>query len=141
MTKYVYLKILLKVAILDATRLYGKGFVFQQDNDPKHTAIVVKEALKEKKKRKVLKVIIWPPRSPDLSPIELYWAKLESGRGPTLPTSADDLMTILKLEWAELGSSFIERLTCHMLSVFRAVIAAKSGHIDVKNVSRDLGTP
>ena len=69
-TKDVYLKILLKVAILDAIRLCGMVFVFQQDNNPKHTAIVVQ-------KRKVLKVMTWPPQSPDLNPIELRWAKLE----------------------------------------------------------------
>ena len=78
-TKDLYIKILLKVAIPDATRLYSKGFVFQQDNDSKHTVIIVKDALKEKEKQKVLKVMAWLPQSPDLNLIELCWAKLESG--------------------------------------------------------------
>ena len=93
MTKNVYLKILLKVAIPDAMRLCSEVIVFQQDNDPKHTAIFVKEALKEKEEKwKVLKVMTWPPQSPDLNSVELCWANLESGRRkwPTLPISADD---------------------------------------------------
>ena len=61
MTKDFNLKILLEVAIPDAIRLCRKGFVFQQDNNPKHMAIIVKEILKEKEKQKVLKVMTWPP--------------------------------------------------------------------------------
>ena len=41
----------------------------------------------------------------DLNPIEQCWAKLESDRRnwPTLPTSVNDLITILKQEWEKLG--------------------------------------
>ena len=50
MTKEVYLKILKEHVLVCGTELIGKRFVFQQDNDPKHTAKVVKQYLNEKRK-------------------------------------------------------------------------------------------
>ena len=44
----------------------GRGWVFQHDNDPKHTAMATKKWLKKKH----IKVLEWPNQSPDLNPIE-----------------------------------------------------------------------
>ena len=43
-----------------------RGWVFQHDNDPTHTARATKEWLRKKH----LKVVEWPSQSPDLNPIE-----------------------------------------------------------------------
>ena len=70
----------------------GHKWVFQMDNDTKHTSKVVGKWLKDNK----VKVLEWPSQSPHLNPIENAWAKLKKcvqARRPTnlTPTYTDSL--------------------------------------------------
>nr|XP_032528103.1 uncharacterized protein LOC116778268 [Danaus plexippus plexippus] len=71
MKKEQYKQILECNAVPSGLRLVGDGFIFQQDNDPKHSSKLCRGYLDKKEAEGVLKNMVWPPQSPDLNPIEL----------------------------------------------------------------------
>jgi transposase len=75
----------------------GCKWVFQMDNDPKHTLVVAKW-LKENK----VKILDWPSQSPDFNPIENLWADLKKRVRARRPTNMTQLHQLCQEEWAKI---------------------------------------
>uniref|UniRef100_A0AAZ3S676 Tc1-like transposase DDE domain-containing protein n=1 Tax=Oncorhynchus tshawytscha TaxID=74940 RepID=A0AAZ3S676_ONCTS len=81
----------------------GHKWVFQIDNDPKHTSKVVAKWLK-------VKVLEWPSQSPDLNPIEHLWAKLKKRVRARRPTNLTQLHQLCQEEWSKIHPTYCGKL-------------------------------
>lgn len=131
-----YHRILQKHAIPSGKRLVGRGFVLQQDNDPKHTSNLCKNYVAKKAASKELVNMVWPPQSPDLNPIELLWDELDRRVRLMRPTNQKQLWDCLQKAWRSIPSSTLLKLVSRMPKVCAAVIKARGGYFEESKLGK-----
>ncbi|CAJ0947684.1 unnamed protein product [Ranitomeya imitator] len=98
-----------------------RGWVFQHDNDPKHTARAMKEWLRKKH----FKVLEWPSQSPDLNPIENLWRELKVRIAKRKAKNITALEEICMEEWANIPTTVCGNLVKTYRKRLTSVIANK----------------
>jgi len=132
MRKEEYHSILVHHAMPSGKRLFGnENWIFQQDNDPKHSSKLCQNYLARKEEAGQMTTMEWPPQSPDLSPIELLWEQMDREVLEKKPSSVAELVKVVK-EWAEISGDVCDKLVKRMPLLCRAVIDAKGGYFDEK---------
>jgi transposase len=131
--RHLYRKILNDHLYNNAGTVVGRQWVFQQDNDPKHTSKDVQADLERHLPNRVLP---WPSYSPDMNPIENIWAVLKHSVEKRIKKmvakkkkiSQDNFIEIVREEWEELPQDVLLSSIGCMKKRLEACIAAEGGH-------------
>lgn len=125
-----YHRILINNAVPSGKRLIGRGFVLQQDNDPKHSSKLCRGYVNRKEKCGELKNMIWPSQSPDLNPIELLWDELDREVRKLRSSNVEELWNNLQSCWTAISAQTLQNLISRMPRVCAAVLRAKGGYFE-----------
>lgn len=119
MDRFLYRDILENIMLPYAEEEMPLRWRYQHDNDPKHTAQVVKQWFQENN----VTVLPWPSQSPDLNPIENLWEILNLKiRGENRYTNKAEIFSALQRAWTEISPQTIRNLIESMPRRCAAVI-------------------
>ena len=112
MKKEQYKKIFEEYMQPSDEKIFGKKnyFIFQHDNDPKHTSRIIKKYLDKQH----FYTMEWPDQSPDLNPIENLWHILDRILANRKCSSIEQLFLVLKDAWENLDKNILINLVQSM---------------------------
>jgi transposase len=116
-----YLNILQNVFLPYARCHLQRGWIYQDDNDPKHSAKAVSKWFHD---RRVCR-LEWPSQSPDLNLIEHLWKKLDDECKGLRAANVDQKFEQLYDRWKAIPQSFLDSLIESMPRRCEAVIQSK----------------
>ncbi|CAK9810849.1 Transposable element Tc1 transposase [Anthophora quadrimaculata] len=114
---------ILKENLFPSIQKFGPDteYIFQHDNDPKHTAKIVKKFIDKNN----ISLLSWPLQSPDLNPIEHLWDELDRKIPKSDRYTKPKLIAALKKAWDEVQSKTLKKLIHSMPNRLLEVIKAK----------------
>ena len=106
-------------------RKYGASVIMQEDNASWHTAKVVRAYMATQK----IKLLQWPPQSPDLSPIENLWKYIKNiiGKKRHLIKNIVQMEVALREVWPLIAKTTLLKLNASIHKRIATVIKRKGG--------------
>lgn len=101
--KYIQI---LKDGLIPVIEKSKKKFIFQHDNDPKHTAKKTKQFLEDND----IEILEWPSCSPDLNPIENVWKILKERVRKRKSKNSEEFVKNITEEWNNFDKKILKSL-------------------------------
>ncbi|XP_053999879.1 transposable element Tcb2 transposase [Hylaeus anthracinus] len=96
--RFQYMDILKNIMLPFARNNMSDDFIFQNDNNPKHTAQVVKQFFQEEN----ITVLPCPSQSPDINPIENLWSIIKTTVPGYKPKNLNELYSTIETAWSNI---------------------------------------
>ena len=125
-TKYISILQEAYLGTLEDLHTSRKNFIFQADNDPKHTSKVAQAWLKENH----ISTLNWPASSPDMNILENLWAHLDDciWAHPKKLSNTTELWEVLQEEWKQISPEYVRKLYESLPRRVEEVCNAKGGN-------------